>query len=136
MDKSTLDFSQLQLVTVVDVDTSASVEVFEIDTVGVAHKMMHNLEYKKVKMTILVLLSNNNQEEIGRSKYDFIFHVPNLENFYTNEDNKVIFNGIFVSTLIGISYSTLRGILLQLWQKSGFILPIIEPNKILANKIP
>ncbi len=135
MDKEKKNYSQLHLVKVVDLGTSEEVNTSEIDAIGVAHKMMQNLEHKIVKMTIQVVLKNKEEQEIGTSKYDFVFEIPNLDDFHTMEDDKVKFESTLASVLIGISYSTLRGILLQYWKGTDFVLPIIEPGKILSTKL-
>ena len=53
-------------------------------------------------------------------------------------ENKQVFTGQFVGTLVAICYSTLRGLVytkLNETNLNGFIIPIIDPNEILKYKI-
>lgn len=135
MHNSEADFSQIKLVKIADLGTTEAIAVDQVGEIGVAHKLMYNLERKLIKFTLKIILHNIEDKEAGSSVYDFVFEIPNLGEFYSRESNKIVFQSTFISVLAGIAYSTLRGILLQYWQNQHFILPVIEPKQILEAKI-
>lgn len=109
----------------------------------VAHKTSHNLKDERVRIKLLIVLSNK-QKEIGVNEasfeIDFHYKIQNLDKFYTiNEDRKMpIFASNLVATLLGISFSTVRGILFERLASTNFkgvILPIVSPGKMLETKI-
>ena len=81
-------------------------------------------------------------QELGVSanfKIDFLYEVENFQNFLQEENTapggfKV--NRLLASTIAGISYSTARGLILEKIRTNfelSFILPIVDPVKILAD---
>ncbi len=51
-------------------------------------------------------------------------------------DDKPIFNGLFISTLLGISLSISRGIIFEQFGRKGIsnvLLPVVSPQKILKS---
>ncbi|VTR43574.1 hypothetical protein [Sphingobacterium thalpophilum] len=58
--------------------------------------------------------------------------------FLGEKDGKAAFTDQLLGTLIGLSYSTLRGILysrLAETNLNGIILPVVNPNEFLNSKI-
>ena len=107
----------------------------------VAHNMMHNLEKEIVKIRLYVDMNGEINEKTidqgGNYEVDFIFKIDDFEDQYTVEEDKPIFNGAFVATLLGISYSTLRGMLLTIWKDTklkSVILPVIAVPELLKSK--
>ncbi len=107
----------------------------------VAHNMMHNLEKEIVKIRLYIDMNGEiNGKTInqgGNYEVDFIFKINDLNDQYKVEEEKPIFNGAFVATLLGISYSTLRGMLLTIWKDTklkSVILPVIAVPELLKSK--
>jgi uncharacterized protein (DUF2344 family) len=107
----------------------------------VAHNMMHNLEKEIVKIRLYVDMSGKiNGKTInqgGNYEVDFLFKIDDLNDQYKLEEEKPIFNGAFVATLLGISYSTVRGMLLTIWKDTmlkSLILPVISVPELLKSK--
>ena len=107
----------------------------------VAHNMMHNLEKEIVKIRLYVDMNGEINEKTidqgGNYEVDFIFKIDDFDDQYTVEEDKPIFNGAFVATLLGISYSTLRGMLLTIWKDTklkSVILPVIAVPELLKSK--
>jgi len=104
---------------------------------SVAHNTKHNLKDERVKIELFINLLS--QEEIGvKSQIDFHYEIEDLKNHYTlNEDEMPVFSGQFIATLLGISFSTARGLIFQQLQDTNFkgmILPVVSPTKMLASK--
>lgn len=73
----------------------------------------------------------------GNYEVDFIFQVDNLEEHYQFIEEKPVFNGMLVVTLLGISFSTLRGMLISLWKDTklhNVIPPVISVPELLKSK--
>ena len=121
----------------VEIHNNISKDNFNINEVGVAHNMMHNLKEKNLKIFLSLALFDNNEEFVLKTDYDFIYKVENLEdNYKYDENDEVIFNASLVKTLLGMSYSTLRGIIFnEFITIDKIILPIIDPQLILENRI-
>lgn len=107
----------------------------------VAHNMMHNLEKQVVKIGLFIELIGEIDsvkiEQGGNYNIDFIFTIDDMKDYYEMIGNSVVFSGSFVSTLLGISYSTARGMLLQKWIGTfldNVILPVISVPKLLESK--
>lgn len=102
---------------------------------SVAHNTKHNLKDDSVKIELFINLLSN--EDIGvKFHIDFYYVIKDLKDQYTlKEDNTPMFSGQFIATLIGISFSTARGLIFQLLQDTKFkeiILPVVSPTKMLA----
>lgn len=97
----------------------------------IVHQMMHNLEQKKVKLNMQIAFLCNHQpaEKLAVFAYDFLYTVEDLELHYQMANDKPLFDGVFVSTLLGMTYSTIRGILFQQLTEAplnNIILPVIN----------
>lgn len=107
----------------------------------IAHNVMHNLEKQLVKIRLFVDMDGRiNEKSInqgGNYEIDFFFQIDDLNNHYQLIEDKPVFNGVFVGTLLGISFSTLRGILFAKWQDTvleSIIIPIISIPSLLNSK--
>lgn len=108
----------------------------------ITYSMMHNLEKEIVKIGIFIdiageITNQNMQEQNGNYEIDFIFKIDQLASHYQLIDGKPLFDGMFVGTLLSISYSTTRGMLLTSWRNSimeKVILPVISVQELLKNK--
>lgn len=106
-----------------------------------AHNMMHNLEKEIVKIRLFVDVNGVVEQKAinqgGNYEVDFIFKIDDLKDQYQMIENKPIFNGLFVATLLGISFSTMRGMLFTLWRDTvleGVIIPVIAVPELLQSK--
>ncbi|MBF4491258.1 hypothetical protein IR010_01810 [Flavobacterium sp. MR2016-29] len=108
--------------------------------ITVSHNMMHNLEKEIVKIRLFLdmnALIDDPIEQGGSYEVDFFYKIDDLSDHYQISNNKPLFSGIFVSTLLGISYSTLRGMLFNTWKDtflSNVILPVIAIPDLLKSK--
>ena len=108
----------------------------------ITYSMMHNLEKEIVKIGIFVdMISDKNyptkQDNGGNYEIDFIFKIDHLNSHYQLIEGNPLFDGMFVGTLLSISYSTTRGMLLTTWRNSFMekvILPIISVQEFIKNK--
>ena len=68
----------------------------------------------------------------------FVFHIENFDAFIQKGNNEnIVFDSSMAATLGGICFSTARGILLTRFQGTvfkDFILPVIDPRKLLEDK--
>ncbi len=112
---------------------------FKID---VAHTTMHNIDQKRIKIGLMVSIVGIKEDKDTDVKaffnIDFHYIIDDFERFYElNEKEHLTFNGTFISVLLGISYSTARGIIYERLNDTsleGVILPIISPVKMLATR--
>lgn len=103
--------------------------------------MGFNLEDKLVKADFIVDItteSEEGQEEEARGMFHFVyvFQVENLEELAMpgKKKEEIQIDGDLANTMASISYSTSRGILITRFQGTAlehFILPVIDPNKLL-----
>lgn len=111
--------------------------------VNVAHTTMHNLEDERLKIGLLIDIINDITDNKGITNahfnIDFHYKIKDLKTFYTLDENSTpIFSGLLIATLLGISFSTARGLIyerLSATNLSGIILPVVSPSKILASKV-
>lgn len=107
--------------------------------IDVAHTVMHNLKEEKVKLNLKINLEtckgDNKKCPFAHFDIDFHYHIKNLENFYTlNNNQQPTFNALLIVTLLGISFSTARGIIYEKLTANSIkniILPIVSPQKML-----
>lgn len=109
--------------------------------INIAHNTKHNLDKEIVKIRLFIyLVGDINGKTInqgGEYEIDFYFKIENLKEQYEVIENNTIFNGIFISILLGICYSTARGILVQKWIGTildGILIPVISIPKLLNTK--
>lgn len=114
---------------------------FENISVAYGQESAYNVEEKGVRIRLEVKLGiqDDNDNPLGlEAEYGIEFHfkVENFEDFIVEEDEKVEVKGILSGTLLGIAYSTARGIIFDRTQGThfkGVILPVIDPKKIAEN---
>lgn len=109
--------------------------------INIAHNIMHNLEKEVVKIRLFLDVSAVIDEKTinqgGSYEVDFFFKIEDLKDHYQINNEKPLFSGFFVCTLLGISYSTLRGMVFTLWKDtflSSIILPVIAVPDLLKSK--
>lgn len=107
----------------------------------VSYNMMHNLDKEIVKIGIFIDMSGEVEGKTinqgGNYEIDFLFKIDDMQSHYQIIDNKAIFDGVFVGTLLGVSYSTVRGMLFNSWKDTVLekvILPIISIPELLKSK--
>lgn len=125
-------------------NTIFSPEKFELNPnydFQVTHTMMHNLDKEIVKIGVFVDMigevKNQPINQGGNYEVDFIFKVDQLQSYYQLIENKPLFEGVFVGTLLGISYSTIRGMLFNSWRNTVLekvILPVVPVQELLKSK--
>jgi hypothetical protein len=101
-----------------------------------------NLKEKLVKSDFIIEIKTdskgaNSKEATGSFHLVFIFSVENLEELTQLNKNIVKLHPDLGSALSAITYSTSRGILLTRLQGTAFqkfILPVINPNKLLDSR--
>jgi len=100
-----------------------------------------DMEQKKVRIRLKTLLeaTDNEKNKLGVSgqfTIDFYIHVANFDDFIVKEGDKKTVHASLGSTLMGIIYSTARGIILERTHGTylnGTILPVINPHKLIQN---
>ncbi len=109
--------------------------------IQVSHSMMHNLTRELVKIRLYLdvsaELNGKPLSQGGNYEVDFLFKVEDLKDHYQMNNQKPLFGGLFVCTLLAISYSTLRGMMFTLWKDThldSLLLPIINVPDLLKNK--
>jgi uncharacterized protein (DUF2344 family) len=109
--------------------------------INIAHNMMHNLEKEVVKIKLFLdvsaVIDGKTINQGGSYEVDFFFKIEDLKDHYQINNEKPLFSGVFVCTLLGISYSTLRGMVFTLWKDtflSSIILPVIAVPDLLKSK--
>lgn len=107
----------------------------------VSYNMMHNLDKEIVKIGLFIDMSGEVEGKTinqgGNYEIDFLFKIDDMQSHYQIIDNKAIFDGVFVGTLLGVSYSTVRGMLFNSWKDTVLekvILPIISIPELLKSK--
>ena len=146
MEKSQIIPSKLHLTNIRTVKENTVLIDSKIDSkpiydIKLAHNVMHNLEKELVKIRLYLDVSANvNGKTInqgGNYEVDFFFKIEDLKDHYQINNDKPLFSGIFISTLLSISYSTLRGMMFSLWKDTylgHLILPIINVPDLLKNR--
>lgn len=108
-----------------------------------AMQFAFNLEEKLVKADFTIEIKTdskgkNSKESTGSFHLVFIYHVENLEDLAKpDQNNLLVLHPALGNALSSITYSTSRGVLITRLQGTAlqnFVLPIINPNKLLHNK--
>jgi hypothetical protein len=122
-------------------------EDFDISKV-VRHKLDNSLQFSfnlddklaKVDFTVSLKTDSkgeNDTEATGDFHLIFIYRIENLEELAEPEtNNRLKLNPALANALSSITYSTSRGILLIRLQGTAlqnFVLPVINPNKLVQN---
>ena len=104
---------------------------------SIAHNMMHNLEKIRLFVDMNGAIDKKEINQGGNYEIDFLFQIDDLANHFQIIDDKPVFNGFFVATLLGICYSTIRGMFFSTWKDTvlnGVILPVISVPELLNSK--
>ena len=103
---------------------------------NVGHKLLHNLNEERVKLEFVFSFDNSKKESLLFFQIDFHFHIAHLSNFYElKTDNHIVFSGHLIATLIGICFSTARGVILEKLNNAGIpniLLPVVSPQEMLS----
>lgn len=112
----------------------------EINNIGVeyAQQSALNIDDKAIRIRLEIRLNPVDEEKksIGINAgygIEFHFEVENLEDFLSDEEDEKKINGVLAGTLMGIAYSTARGIIFDRTQGTffkGVILPVIDPKEL------
>lgn len=108
-------------------------------SIELGQNTVFNLEKKNIRIRLIVKIeaTKNESEKIGLSgEYgiEFHIHVENFSDFIVEKAGKKIIDRKLGSTLTGIVYSTVRGIVYDQTSSThfgGVILPVIDPNLLL-----
>ncbi|WP_298350399.1 hypothetical protein [Runella sp.] len=123
----------------IDTPEEFDIEKIEGHQVENSLKLGFNLEDKLIKADFTADVKTdskgeNEEEARGIFHLVFIYRVENLEMLATPDNNTLNVEPALLNALSGITYSTARGIMLTRLQGTAFkdfILPIINPNKLL-----
>ncbi len=106
-----------------------------------SYNVMHNLEKEVIKIRLFIdvngVIKNKVINQGGNYEVDFLFQIDDLNNQFEMIEDKPVFSGLFVSTLLAISYSTLRGMFYEAWKNTvlhGVILPVISVPDLFKSK--
>lgn len=147
-DKQTFDPEKLSIIEFKfikgQVDTPEEFDMKKIQGYHIENdlELAFNLEEKLAKTDYSVKIQTkskgkNSKEATGDFHLVFIFKVENLDELTKLVKNTVNFQSALGNALSSITYSTSRGILLTRLQGTAlqnFILPVINPNKLLHSK--
>jgi len=109
--------------------------------INVAQTTMHNLKDERVKIGLFIDLIHDEVTSDAKAHFVFDFHfkIEELNKYFElKEDNSPIFKGVFIASLLGISFSTARGVIYERLSNTnmqGIILPIISPQKMLSMQV-
>lgn len=146
MDNSKIIPSKIHLTNIKNIKENTVLFDGKLDTkptydIKVAHNMMHNLEKEIVKIRLFLdinaVIDDKPINQGGNYEIDFFFKIEDLKDHYQINNEKPLFSGLFVTTLLAISYSTLRGMMFTLWKDTylkSVILPVINVPDLLKSK--
>lgn len=108
---------------------------------GIAHETAHSFEDKHSRFRLYFTMDARNEEEepLGVTvEYgiEFHFYVENFQDFIIESEGKELqMDSALPATLLGMAYSTSRGIIFERTRGTffeGVILPVIDPFKALT----
>lgn len=146
MDNNTIIPSKIHLTNIKTIKENTVLFDGKLDTnptydIKVAHSMMHNLEKEIVKIRLFLdvnaVVDDKPINQGGNYEIDFFFKIEDLKDHYQFNNEKPLFSGLFVTTLLAITYSTLRGMMFTLWKDTylkSVILPVINVPDLLKSK--
>lgn len=101
-----------------------------------------NLQEKRVRCELEINVNKLSLEKktIAESSFtiSYVYRIEDFDAFVEEKEGGIVFNVVMAATLAGISFSTGRGILLTRFQGTifkDFILPVIDPKKMLNDKV-
>lgn len=107
-----------------------------------AHDSGVNIDDKNILINLNIKIdfkgTTEEQSAKGEFRIQYLFNVENLDELMQISDSEAPnISGELAATLMGIAYSTSRGIILTSTENSvlgGILLPVVSPVKILENK--
>lgn len=102
---------------------------------GIGNDIQNNLEEGKIRITLFIQLEKN-KDNFATFEITTFFQILNKEKYLINFEEELLFHPQLITTLVSISYSTARGIVLEKLKNTfwkDLILPIISPIKLLQN---
>lgn len=102
---------------------------------GIGNDIQNNLEEGKIKITLFIQLEKNN-DNFATFEITTFFQILKKEIYLIDFEGETLFHPQLITTLVSISYSTARGIVLEKLKNTfwkDLILPIISPIKLLQN---
>ncbi|RLD63416.1 MAG: hypothetical protein DRI95_11720 [Bacteroidetes bacterium] len=125
-----------------EINVSANTLEKVIYKINVGHSIKHNLKEERIKIGLMVnIIGEINKKDIDIKAHfsiDFHYEIKNLSEFYSvDEKNNPKFSGFLIATLLGISFSTARGIIYERLRKTklaGVILPVVSPQKMILQQ--
>ena len=108
---------------------------------GAAYKIQHNLKANRLKLTLFIHFTQNDSPMEVKYDVEFYFAINNLDKYYRMEDesNTPVFSAQMIMTLLGMSYSTVRGIIYSDMAdtklKGWMIMPVIDITKLLQSRV-
>lgn len=101
------------------------------------HRLLHNLKDERIKMEFVFSFENDKGNEVIHFQFDFHFQIEQLSDHYElTDEKKPIFSGQLVATLIGICYSTARGVIYEKLKNAGVndqLIPVIAPQDLMQS---
>ena len=122
-------------------DLKKSFSLEESIDMKIAHISAHNIDENGflMRLDVKLTLEDRKPKQTASFRYNFHFIVDNLKQMYSLQKNgEPVFSNLFASTLAGISYSTLRGVIFEKLLNSSWgaiTIPVINPANILASWI-
>lgn len=118
-------------------DDPQEVKGFEF---GIAHQMGHNHELGRSRIRLYFSMDARDDAEqpLGvKVEYGIEFHfsVENFADFVQDQADGPTIEGALPATLLGMAYSTARGIIFERTRGTffeGVILPVVDPFKLLV----
>ena len=107
---------------------------------SIGKNIAHNISKKSARYQLFFVIEAMNEEDqpIGITasiSIEFHYEIENLHDNIKEENDEISLNTNLVGTILGMSYSTSRGIILEKLQNTlmgGIILPCIDPYKVLT----
>lgn len=121
-----------------DVDSNLVATASEFDVRHAQHTQFDD-ENHRVAVSLLIesdALGKKNKI-LGRGNFElfFLYQVDNLKDFLTEVKGVTKMDMVLAATLVGISFSTARGMLLTFTRNTifeGLILPVVSPTSVIT----
>jgi hypothetical protein len=147
--KSKFNADHVSLVLINVIKSNIHFDQFITSDKALAHQMKmgkeidYNFEAKMCRVKLLLEFDALDKDEAVNEcikasfAIDFHFKVDNMDDCITKNDESIAIDSTMPAHLVGIAYSTARGIVLERLSNSpfqGLILPIINPYEVLKEK--